>query len=145
MHFRIATIDDIPEIREVRNSVKENMLSDPTVVTYDDTVDYLVNRGRGWVCEMENRIVGFGIADLADHSIWALFVHPDFERIGIGWKLHEIMLSWYFSHTQHTIWLVTDAPTRSEQFYRRAGWIEVGKGHGNELRFEMSYNQWLLH
>jgi GNAT superfamily N-acetyltransferase len=41
-------------------------------------------RGKGWVAETEDQIVGFSIIDLKENNIWALFVHPDFENKGIG-------------------------------------------------------------
>jgi hypothetical protein len=66
MIFREATIEDIPQIQIVRNSVKENRLSHPSVVTDDDCKIYLTQKGKGWVCETENNIVAFAIADLKD-------------------------------------------------------------------------------
>jgi hypothetical protein len=68
MLFREARITDIPQIQVVRNSVKENMLSNPALVTDKDCENYLVNRGKGWVCEIDDRIVGFAIVDLIDHK-----------------------------------------------------------------------------
>jgi len=142
MIFREATIKDIPQIQEVRNSVKENMLSDPGLVTDKDCEDYLTQRGRGWVCIIENRLVGFSIVDLTDKNIWALFVHPGFENRGIGKKLHDIMLHWYFDQTKEIVWLRTAPGTRAEEFYRRAGWKEIGVHGKGEIKFEMSYFDW---
>jgi GNAT superfamily N-acetyltransferase len=93
MIFREAQAPDIPQIQMVRNLVKENTLSDPGLVTDEDCENYLLNRGKGWVCEIENRIVGFAIVDVVDHNVWALFVHPEFEKKGIGGKLHDAMLN----------------------------------------------------
>jgi GNAT superfamily N-acetyltransferase len=143
MIFREATIEDIPQIQVVRNSVKENMLSDPALVTDKDCGDYLTQRGKGWVCLIENRLVGFSIVDLKDRNIWALFVHPDFENYGIGKKLHDIMLRWYFDQTRETVWLGTAPGTRAEKFYRKRGWKEVGVHGKGEIKFEMSYDDWV--
>jgi GNAT superfamily N-acetyltransferase len=140
--FREATVTDIPQIQVVRNSVRENTLSDPALVTNKDCENYLVNRGKGWVCEIDDRIVGFAIADLVDHNVWALFVHPDFDKKGIGKKLHDDMLDWYFSQTNLTIWLGTSPNTRAEQFYRKAGWKEVGMHGKDEIKFEMDAASW---
>lgn len=52
---------------------------------------------------MEDQIVGFSIADLKENNIWALFVHPDFENLGIGRKLHDIMLDWYFEQNKDSV------------------------------------------
>lgn len=142
MIFREATVNDIPQIQLVRNAVKENTLSDPSLVTDEDCESFLINRGRGWVCETQNKIVGFSIADLQDNNVWALFVHPAFEKKGIGKMLHDIMLNWYFSVTTTTLWLGTSPHTRAEQFYRKAGWIENGVHGKNEIKFEMTAKLW---
>jgi len=142
MLFREARITDIPQIQVVRNSVNENMLSNSALVTDNDCENYLVNRGKGWVCEIDGRIVGFAIADLLDHNVWALFLQPGFDKKGIGRKLHDDMLDWYFSQTDSTVWLSTAANTRAEKFYRKAGWKEVGIHGKGEIKFEMSKADW---
>jgi GNAT superfamily N-acetyltransferase len=141
MIFREATISDIQQIQLVRNTVKENRLSNPALVSNRDCEEFITRRGKGWVCEIKGRIVGFAIADLKEHNIWALFLHPDFEKQGIGWRLHTLMLDWYFTQTQHTVWLSTAPDTRAESFYTKAGWTEAGL-HGKEIRFEMNAEGW---
>ncbi|MCU7613620.1 GNAT family N-acetyltransferase [Chryseobacterium sp. GMJ5] len=141
MIIRKAETGDIPQIQTVRNAVKENRLSDPNLVTDQDCKEFLTVRGQGWVCEINQQIVGFSIVDLKENNIWALFVHPDFEKKGIGRRLHDIMMDWYFSKTAEKVWLGTAPDTRAEQFYRKSGWIEVGK-HGNEIKFEMTIDIW---
>ena len=144
MIFREAKIADIPQIQIVRHSVKENTLSDPALVTDQDCADYIEVRGKGWVCETNDQVVGFAIADLQDNNIWALFVRPEFERQGIGKRLHDIMLDWYFTQTQDTVWLGTSPDTRAEQFYRKAGWQQTGMHGKGEVKFEMTYPLWRL-
>jgi GNAT superfamily N-acetyltransferase len=142
MFFREARVTDIPQIQKVRNSVRENTLSDPALVTDQDCENYLLNRGKGWVCEIDGKIVGFSIVDIMDHNVWALFVQPGFDKNGIGKKLHDDMLDWYFSHTDETIWLGTAPNTRAEKFYRRAGWKEAGMHGKGEIKFEMDAGNW---
>ena len=142
MIFREAQIEDIKEIQVVRNSVKENVLSDPALVTDKDCEDYITLRGKGWVCEIDDSVIGFAIADLVENNIWALFLQPEYERRGIGKKLHDIMLEWYFSKTKEKVWLGTAPNTRAEMFYRKCGWKEVGKHGKGEIKFEMSYDEW---
>ena len=91
MIFREANIAGIKQIQIVRNSVKENILSDPNLVTDEDCKEFITVRGKGWVCEIDNKIVGFAIADLKEHNIWALFLNPDYEKQGIGQQLHKLM------------------------------------------------------
>ncbi len=142
MIFREAQTSDIKQIQIVRHSVKENVLSNPTLVTDKDCEEYLTLRGKGWVCETDEQIVGFAIADLKDHNIWALFIRPEYEGVGIGKKLHEMMLDWYFSKTQENVWLGTAPKTRAEKFYSKAGWKEVGKHGKGEIKFEMTFEDW---
>lgn len=142
MIFREATPADIKDMQVVRHTVKENILSNPALVTDKDCEEYITIRGKGWVCEMEGRVVGFSIADLKDNNIWALFLRPEFEGKGIGRQLHTLMLNWYFSQTHETVWLGTAPGTRAARFYHKAGWTETGM-HGAELKFEMSYTDWM--
>lgn len=142
MIFREAQTDDIPQIQIVRHAVKENILSDPGLVTNQDCVEYLTLRGKGWVCEIDNQIIGFSIADLQDNNIWALFLKPEFEKRGIGSRLHNMMLDWYFSKKTDTVWLSTTPGTRADQFYRKCGWTETGKYGTSQIRFEMTYEKW---
>lgn len=142
MNYREATVADIPQIQIVRHLVKENTLSDPSLVPDSDVEDYITRRGKGWVCEMDNKIVGFAIADLQDYNIWALFLDPEYEGMGIGKQLHNIMLDWYFSQTRHTVWLSTGIATRAETFYRMQGWEEIGLYGTKETKFEMPFDKW---
>lgn len=142
MIFREAKLEDIDQIQVVRNSVKENTLSDPGLVTNKDCEEFMFERGKGWVCEIENQIVGFAIADLKENNIWALFLNPQFEKRGIGKKLHKIMLDWYFGQTDEKVWLGTAFDTRAENFYRKAGWTEVGMHGTKEIKFEMTKENW---
>jgi GNAT superfamily N-acetyltransferase len=142
MIFREAVLSDIPEIQIVRNAVKENRLSNPALVTDADCEEFLFIRGKGWVCEVDDVVVGFAIADLKENNIWALFVTPAFAKKGIGKTLHSRMLKWYFKQTTKTVWLGTAPDTRAEMFYRNAGWKKVGMHGINEVKFEMTYNDW---
>ena len=142
MIFREANTADIPQIQVVRNAVKENTLSNPALVSDLDCEDYINHRGKGWVCADDNTIVGFAIVDLIEHNVWALFVDPDHDRKGIGRKLHDTMMDWYFSQTDHNIWLGTAPRTRAESFYRKAGWVETGLHGKGEIKFEMTAEGW---
>ena len=143
MNFREAKVEDIRQIQVVRNSVKENALSDPKLVSDEDCKEFITVRGKGWVCEIDNRIVGFAIADLKENNIWALFLDPGFEKKGIGRQLHKIMLDWYFMQTKKNVWLGTALNTRAKYFYKRAGWQESGLHGTKEKRFEMTYEIWM--
>ena len=142
MIFREAHINDIAQIQIVRHSVKENVLSDPSLVTDKDCEEFLTVRGKGWICEANEKIVAFAIIDVKEKNIWALFVHPEYEQQGIGKKLHNIMLDWYFDQYDSPLWLGTAPRTRAESFYKRSGWRETGTHGKGEIKFEMTRNNW---
>jgi len=145
MIIRQAELSDIPQIQIVRHTVKENILTNPDLVTDAHCVEFISQRGKGWVCEIENLIVGFSIVDLQENNIWALFMRPEFEKKGIGRKLHDVMLDWYFSQTKTSVWLGTSPHTRAELFYKKAGWELIGTHGEDEIKFEMSYDAWMNH
>jgi GNAT superfamily N-acetyltransferase len=142
MIFREAIKADIPQIQVIRNCVTENTLSDPALVPDADVEDYIMRRGKGWVCEIDNKIVGFSIVSVVDKNVWALFIQPGFDKKGIGRRLHQEMMNWYFSQTNETIWLSTSPGTRAEQFYRKSGWTETGTYGKGEIKFEMTAEIW---
>ncbi|MEO6548182.1 MAG: GNAT family N-acetyltransferase [Ferruginibacter sp.] len=141
--YREARKNDIPQIQIVRNSVKENMLSNPALVSDADCNEFLFTRGKGWVAIAEEIIVGFSIVDMKEHNVWALFVHPDFAFKGIGKKLHNLMLQWYFQQTKQSIWLGTAPGTRAAKFYHLMGWKEFGTNGDKEIKFEMEYKSYV--
>ena len=142
MIFREALVSDFTRLHEVRMAVRENKLSNPNLITEKDYADFISVRGKGWLCEVEDRVVGFSIVDLQEKNIWALFVLPEFEGKGIGKKLHDLMLDWYFSKTTENVWLGTSPDTRAEIFYRKNGWTAIGKRPNGELHFEMAFENW---
>ena len=141
MNFRQATTEDIPQIQIVRNSVKENQLSNPNLIPDELVEEFITKRGKGFACEIDKKIVGFSIVDFVENNVWALFLLPNFEGKGIGKKLHQLMLDEYFSKTKETIWLSTEANSRAETFYKKQGWKNAGF-LGNEVKFEMSFEDW---
>ena len=140
--IRVATDADVPEMQRIRQAVRENRLADPAMVQPHHVVEMIGEKGRGWVAEVEGRVAGFAVADLARRNVWALFVDPDFERLGIGRALHDAMMDWMFEQGTDAVWLSTDPGTRAERFYRAAGWLPAGEYRG-EARYEMPRERWL--
>ncbi len=120
--FRVATKADIPAMSEIRLAVKENVLSNPARITYQMYEDYLGPLGRGWVCELAGKVVGFSYAARADSSIWALFVLPEHEGRGIGKGLLDLAEEWLFGLGNEEIKLETAVNTRADRFYAARGW-----------------------
>ena len=67
--IRAAKSADIPRIFEIRNSVTENRLSDPTAVTESDAA-WFVDNGPIWIwLEPDGTITGFSAGDPRDGSV----------------------------------------------------------------------------
>jgi len=142
LEFREAVQGDIEKLMSIRFAVKENALNNRSLVTEQICRDFIFNRGKGWVCELNDEVLGFAIADLKDENIWALFVHPEHEGKGIGKALHQIMMDWYFDQGKKWVWLGTAPHTRAEQFYQNRGWSAKGQQPNGETRFEMTAEDW---
>ncbi len=141
--FREATLQDYKGLHAVRIAVTENRLSNPLRITEADYALYLTERGKGWLCEIANEVVGFAIVDTIDNNIWALFVHPTVEGRGIGKRLQQIMLDWFFHQSTRTLWLSTGQGTKAERFYELTGWKRTGtKTSDGEIKFEMALEDW---
>lgn len=143
MNLQEATSADWEAMQVVRMAVKENVLSNLNLVTKAHYLNYLTTCGKGWVFETKNQVVGFAIVDALEHSVWALFVLPEFENKGIGKLLHNEMLKWYFQNHDLPLWLSTGSATRAEGFYRKMGWQPVGNYTEKEMKFTLSKIDWM--
>lgn len=144
MLIRLALQADVHEMHAIRLSVRENVLVRPGSVLLDHYRPLLSKEGRGWVAEVDGRIVGFAIVDLVRSSVWALFVRPNFEGQGIGRRLHQMMMNWVFEAGIVQVALSTSPNTRAQGFYLAAGWQPVGSASNGEVRYEMSRERWLV-
>ena len=142
MRIRVASEADIPQMHRIRLRVRENRLSDPQLIQPADYRPMLTDRGRGWVAELDGKLVGFAVADRTRANIWALFVDPAREGRGVGRALHDTMLDWLFSCGVEKAWLGTEPGTRAERFYRAAGWRYVDTERGEAI-CELSAQDWL--
>ncbi|MCD6063710.1 MAG: family acetyltransferase [Flavipsychrobacter sp.] len=140
MRFREAQIEDIDGMHHVRCAVLENKLPSPAAIPMADYVMMLHN-GFGWVCERYGRITGFTIVDMPKKNLWALFVHPGFERQGIGRNLHRLMIETCLQQDLDMLWLCTAPNTRAESFYRRAGWLDKGPLPNGEVKLEYWFSK----
>jgi len=118
-------------------SVRENRLSRPDILSEASYQPY-IESGCCWVVVTEKRIAGFAALDIADRSVWALFVAPDWEGCGIGKKLHETLVIAAAAAGLKNIRLATEAGSRAAGFYEAAGWKYVGQvGKSSEEVYEL--------
>ena len=136
--IRTALPLDVAAMHAIRLSVRENQLSDPSVVTEQDYHDFMLRDTQSWVHQLNGEITGFVMVDVERRNLWALFVAPEHEGRGIGRSLHEAMCSAYFARMD-ILRLTTEPASRAERFYRRAGYTDRGlASNGKELIFELT-------
>lgn len=135
--LRKARLSDVENMNHLRLQVRENRLSDPSLVTAEMVSNSITRDGRGWVFEEDGEVLGFSIALDGDPSIWALFVHPDREAGGLGSALHDAAVNWLWSRGASCIWLSTDPGTRAEKFYRDRGWQVTRHLENGEVRMKL--------
>jgi len=126
---------DVDQIQRVRHSVKENRLTS-TVISDEEIIVAIERTGRGWVIEVDGKIIGFAIGNAHSGNIWALFVEPDHEAQGYGRRLHDEMVEWLWSQGLKRLWLATGPDTRAQRFYKIAGWQNAGVLSSGEVLFK---------
>jgi GNAT superfamily N-acetyltransferase len=134
--LRRATRSDISRIFEIRDSVGENRLSDPSAVTEAGAAWFIDNRAL-WVWqEADGLVTGFSAGDVRDGSIWALFVAPGHEGKGIGRALLKAACD-ALREAGHRLAILSAEPgTRAERHYRADGWTVTGTNQKGELVFQ---------
>jgi GNAT superfamily N-acetyltransferase len=139
--IRQATPADIAGISVVRSSVRENLQTAEQLLAMGITpaivAASLMSECRGWVAEDSGRIVAFSIADREASSIFALFVLPDYEGLGLGTRLLARATQWLWDQHTDLIWLTTGSGTRAARFYEHASWRHTATDAKGELRFEL--------
>ena len=134
--IRLAIPSDIPRILEIRDSVGDNLLSDPNSVTEAGAAGFIDSRAL-WVWqEVDGLVTGFSAGDARDGSIWALFVAPGHEGKGIGRALLKRACDG-LREGGLLVAILTAAPgTRAERHYRADGWTVTGTNQKGELVFQ---------
>jgi GNAT superfamily N-acetyltransferase len=137
IRIRRACRADIAGMHRVRMSVRENQLVS-TALTEADYVEHLESSGRGWVAEESGQIVGLVLVNARTGNIWGLFVHPDFEKRGLGRLLLDTAVGWLWDQGLTRLWLTTAPGTRAQRFYDAAGWSSAGVTEQGELLLELA-------
>ena len=140
LQLRLALFQDIPALHVIRTSVIENMLSEGSIFGHGDYLPFLGAKGETWVVEIDGQIAGFGAIDRSNSSIWALFVSPEFESLGIGKALLNHLIERAKQLEMTALYLTTTPGTRAEQFYFRQGWQFVGAAPNDEVSLQYLFD-----
>ncbi len=132
MAIRFAEAGDIPALMTVRASVTENRLRS-LVIAPTDYAPYVVD-GRCWVWAEHEKIAGFSAIEADGASLWALFVLPEAEGVGVGRALLDAAIAAAQARGAESIALTTEAGSRAEAFYRRYGFDASAPDAADEVR-----------
>jgi GNAT superfamily N-acetyltransferase len=134
--IRKAARADYPRISEIRLSVRENQLATSKYAAVDRTADWIFDNAAFWVWDEDGAIQGFSAADPRNGEIFALFIHPAYERRGIGRALLPLACQILRDSGHKVAMLTTEPGTRAERFYRRDGWTETGREGDGQIIFQ---------
>ncbi len=132
--YRQMSVADVPDVFGIRVSTLENVvtmseLEEEYELTPATLAEAMQESAKGWVCEVDDRIVGFAMGDSETGEMTVLAVLPEFERRGIGKKLLVQVQEWLFESGHKQLWLVTtpNPSFRAYGFYLSQGWRATGE------------------
>ena len=130
---------DIRRCLEIRTSVRENRYSlaalEQAGITETSVTALLTATHKGWVCEVEGKMVGFSIGNRSNGEFWVIAVLPEFEGRGIGRELMQRVVQWLRASGCADIWLWTspEVSTRAYGFSLKSGWQDCGIQNGQRI------------
>lgn len=128
--FREMRSDDMQAIFDVRVATWHNDRGSEELtrfgITHESVREMMEESHRGWLCEVDSRVVGFAMGNKSDGEMWVIAVLKEYEGHGIGKRLLSLVEVWLFSEGWKEIWLTTDPDEtiRAVGFYRHLGRID---------------------
>jgi GNAT superfamily N-acetyltransferase len=141
--IRAATQDDVDALFNIRTSVVQNHLSIEQMADLGITPQVLSASIREapcvWIAEVDGKPAAFSMVDLATGEVFAMFVLPVFENLGLGRQLMTAAEAALFER-HDTLFLITDGrdEIRANGFYKHLGWTVAGPHEGDDVRYEKS-------
>lgn len=136
---RPACAADVAAIFAIRTGVKENHLSQEQLtergITPARILEMLALPTCIWVADVNDTPVGFTLIDSDEGSVFALFVRPEYEGLGLGKQLMDQAEAVLFQY-HAVLWLETDSHSRAAGFYQHRGWYPVAQCAGNDRRYQ---------
>lgn len=141
MQIRLAQLEDIEALFEIRTSVVENHQSREELaelgVTPETIAEMLKTNCRAWIAEINEYPIGFAMANAAEYTIFALFVRPGYEGQGAGRQLMQQAEDWLWAEGAEQICLFTgnNPQLRAYGFYQHLGWAPTNEATGRQIKF----------
>lgn len=142
MKIREAQIEDIETLFEIRTSVIENHQSREELadlgITPETIAEMLLTDCRAWIAEIDDRPIGFSMANATEKTIFAMFVLPAFAGLGAGRALMQQAEEWlWLQEGTEEIWLLTgnDPKIRAYGFYLHLGWTPTDMQPDGQIKF----------
>ena len=128
MKIREITQEDVPALFVVRVATQENRLTLEELASLGVTEETVKARLRGtfkgWLCEVNAKVVGFAMGDRATGELWVIALLPEYIGQGIGSALLRRVEDWLLANGCARLWLTTDLDPnlKAYRFYRQHGW-----------------------
>jgi len=142
--IRVATADEVPILNAIRTSVRENHMSLEQMAAYGITPEVIARvittTGRGFIASVDGVDAAIAIAEAEAGCIYAMFVLPDYEGMGLGRLLMTEAERFLFEAGCENVWLEAGATKglRAHGFYAHLGWRRDGLMPDGQLRFVKS-------
>src|ERR1700761_6682154 len=111
MQYRKMTSQDVPIIFEIAIAGREKSFTREALYAVGITEEFVADTldgarsHEGWICEYDGKVVGFSMANRSTGELWVMAVQNEYERRGIGSKLHAQALDWLVSLGFKEAWL----------------------------------------
>ncbi|MCX5478779.1 GNAT family N-acetyltransferase [Kaistia geumhonensis] len=145
--IRVATANEVPILNAIRTSVRENHMSLERMADYGITPEVIARvittTGRGFIASVDGVDAGISIAEAEAGCIFAMFVLPDYEGMGLGRLLMAKAERFLFEAGCRDVWLEAGAVEglRAHGFYAHLGWRHDGLMPDGQLRFVKSRDE----
>lgn len=140
--FRPASPSDIAECITIRGKTRENAVSAARLAEFGITeaswsAQVASNLLPGHICHSNGKMAGYCFGDTSTGEIVVLALLPEYENLGIGKKLLQLMMAQLHASGHQRLFLgcAADPKVRSHGFYRHLGWRSTGTtdSHNDEV------------
>jgi GNAT superfamily N-acetyltransferase len=140
--IRRSAESDIPALFQIRTAVRENHMTLAELAAADVTADSVSTMLGGkhaaaWIGFDGETPLGFSMARADVGDVFALFVLPEAEGLGLGTKLLAEAECWLAFRDVTNAWLLTggEPGLRAPGFYLKRGWVCERREADGQIRF----------